>query len=112
MTITDEAHTAICAVIDRVKLDDRNLDTDEYAGMIIDGLRGVLPKPEYHDEVEMCRWCDGSNRQVSEDRLCAECVAEGVEHCHNCDMYDDQVSAAYGMRMCRSCQHNAKRSGA
>lgn len=32
---------AICAVIDRVKTDERQLDTNEYAGMIEDIVRGV-----------------------------------------------------------------------
>lgn len=40
--VSDDVHDRICDVIDRVKLDDRQLDTDEYAGAIEQILADVL----------------------------------------------------------------------
>lgn len=37
-TLPTDQYAAICRVIDRVKTDDRTLDTDEYASMIVDAL--------------------------------------------------------------------------
>lgn len=39
--INDDVYDRICDVIDRAKNDDRSLDTDEYAAMIVDALRSV-----------------------------------------------------------------------
>lgn len=38
LLITPDDYAKVCAVIDRVKTDERSLDTDEYAGMILDTL--------------------------------------------------------------------------
>lgn len=39
MNITPEQYTEMCTVIDRAKMDDRSLDTDEYAAMILSALK-------------------------------------------------------------------------
>lgn len=36
--VSDAAYDAICEVIDRVKMDERSLDTDEYASEILAAL--------------------------------------------------------------------------
>lgn len=38
MALSNETYEAICAVIDRVKTDERTLDTDQYAGMVVRAL--------------------------------------------------------------------------
>lgn len=38
-------YDALCDVIDRAKNDDRSLDTDEYAGMILDVMRPQISAP-------------------------------------------------------------------
>ena len=39
----DAAYDGISAVSDRVKCDDRSLDTDEYAGMVVDAVKNPRP---------------------------------------------------------------------
>lgn len=39
----DAAYDGICAAIDRAKSDDRSLDTDEYAGMVVDAVKKATP---------------------------------------------------------------------
>lgn len=38
LIITPDDYAKVCAVVDRVKTDERSLDTDQYAGMILDAL--------------------------------------------------------------------------
>jgi hypothetical protein len=42
VVIDSDQYAAVCDAIDRVKTDDRSLDTDEYAGMVLDAIGAVL----------------------------------------------------------------------
>lgn len=50
--LTDDQITDITDVIDRVKTDERNLDTDEYLGMILDVFDRTPQRQHDHDELE------------------------------------------------------------
>lgn len=39
----DAAYDEICAVVDRAKSDGRSLDTDKYAGMVVDAVKKARP---------------------------------------------------------------------
>lgn len=42
VVIDSDQYAAVCEAIDRVKTDARSLDTDEYAGMVLDAIGAVL----------------------------------------------------------------------
>lgn len=50
MKINDATYEAICDVIDRAKMDDRQLDTDVYADMILAALNGEPIPAEGEDD--------------------------------------------------------------
>ncbi len=113
----EAAYYAICAVIDRVKTDDRHLDTDEYAGMIVEALGGVHPEPEYDGE-RACAACGDYVQTLSTDDLCDGCVADGIEICRavdgeGCGEYREpfELNNTTIGRICDSCIHNINRSG-
>lgn len=64
-----------------------------------------------------CCYCLDEVQTLSSDGLCDACVADGVQTCPNCGQ---QVEAENmrewpnlnpPVRMCTSCEHNARRSG-
>lgn len=116
--LSDAAYDAICAVIDRVKSDDRHLDTDEYAGMIVEALGGVKPQPEHESDYRECVWCHDEVLTLSTDDLCDGCVEEGIEVCRGrrgagCGEHKEAAdlnNTTLG-RICDSCIHDINRSG-
>lgn len=109
-TLANEAHDALCAVVDRVKTDDHALDSNEYVAMIFAALSGVMPDPER--EYRRCDACFDEVQTLSTDDLCDSCVGEETKRCPNCGEWSTTVEPRLGAQMCASCEHNARRSGA
>lgn len=71
-TITQAQYDKVCEAIDRAKMDDRSLDTDEYAGLVLEALGvDIAPasgelvlnlgsRPATVEEVESLLWGSGS----------------------------------------------------
>ena len=86
-TLHHDQYAAICRVIDRVKTDARNLDTDEYASMIVDALTlppilltDVASALDRYDTNEAAYEPDGKGYELWEDEklTVADLLADAV----------------------------------